>query len=84
MSLSTSRPAPRPWIDLSLFAMFAVHRWAISFLVFVAPVDGYKIIHVLPHDPSAFTQGLVHVDGHLYEITGLNGHSSIRMVGRKV
>jgi glutaminyl-peptide cyclotransferase len=45
-----------------------------------APVDGYKIIHVYPHDPGAFTQGLVYVDGHLYESTGLNGRSSIRMI----
>ena len=44
------------------------------------PVDGYKIINTYPHDHSAFTQGLVYVDGHLYESTGREGHSSIRMV----
>jgi glutaminyl-peptide cyclotransferase len=44
------------------------------------PVDGYQIINTYPHDPSAFTQGLVYVDGHLYESTGREGHSSIRMV----
>jgi len=42
--------------------------------------DGYQIVHVYPHDPSAFTQGLVYSDGHLYESTGLNGQSSLRMV----
>ena len=42
--------------------------------------DGYQIVHAYPHDPNAFTQGLVYVDGHLYESTGLNGHSSLRMV----
>src|SRR5258708_32946006 len=42
--------------------------------------DGYEIVHVYPHDPDAFTQGLVYVDGHLYESTGRNGKSSIRMV----
>jgi glutamine cyclotransferase len=42
--------------------------------------DGYQITHVYPHDPDAFTQGLVYQDGHLYESTGLNGRSSIRMV----
>jgi glutaminyl-peptide cyclotransferase len=41
---------------------------------------GYQVVHVYPHDPNAFTQGLVYVDGHLYESTGLNGRSSIRMV----
>ena len=42
--------------------------------------DTYRIVHVYPHDSSAFTQGLVFVDGHLYESTGLNGKSSLRMV----
>jgi glutaminyl-peptide cyclotransferase len=44
------------------------------------PRDGYRIIHIYPHDPRAFTQGLVYVDGRLYESTGGNGRSSIRMV----
>jgi len=43
-------------------------------------VDSYQIVHTFPHDPSAFTQGLVYTDGHLYESTGRAGHSSIRMV----
>jgi glutamine cyclotransferase len=42
--------------------------------------DGYQIVRVYPHDPDAFTQGLVYVDGHLYESTGRNGKSSIRIV----
>jgi glutaminyl-peptide cyclotransferase len=42
--------------------------------------DTYRVIHVYPHDPSAFTQGLVYSDGHLYESTGLNGQSSLRMI----
>lgn len=42
--------------------------------------DGYRIIHTYPHDSKAFTQGLIYVDGHLYESTGLNGQSSVRMV----
>jgi glutamine cyclotransferase len=42
--------------------------------------DQYRVVHVYPHDPEAFTQGLVYHDGHLYESTGLNGRSSIRMV----
>jgi glutaminyl-peptide cyclotransferase len=40
----------------------------------------YQIVHIYPHDPKAFTQGLIYVDGHLYESTGLNGQSSLRMV----
>jgi glutamine cyclotransferase len=45
-----------------------------------APVAQYRVVHVFPHDPEAFTQGLVYLDGFLYEGTGLNGRSSIRKV----
>jgi glutamine cyclotransferase len=45
-----------------------------------AQTEKYKIVHVFPHDPSAFTQGLIYKDGFLYEGTGLNGKSSIRKV----
>jgi len=41
--------------------------------------DTYQVIHTYPHDPTGFTQGLIYVDGHLYESTGLNGRSSLRM-----
>jgi glutamine cyclotransferase len=45
-----------------------------------AKPDTYRVIHTYPHDSKAFTQGLAFVDGHLYESTGLNGKSSLRMV----
>lgn len=41
---------------------------------------GYEVIQTYPHDPKAFTQGLVYVDGFLYEGTGMYGASSIRKV----
>jgi glutamine cyclotransferase len=41
--------------------------------------DGYRVVHAYPHDAGAFTQGLVFVDGHLYESTGVKGRSSLRM-----
>ncbi|MGE4412901.1 MAG: glutaminyl-peptide cyclotransferase [Candidatus Caldatribacteriota bacterium] len=44
------------------------------------PIFSYKIIDVFPHDPEAFTQGLVWEDGFLYEGTGLYGDSSLRKV----
>ena len=40
----------------------------------------YKIVKVYPHDPEAYTQGLVYKDGYFYEGTGLNGRSSLRKV----
>ena len=45
-----------------------------------APVQGFKLIASYPHDPAAFTQGLVFADGEFYESTGLNGESSLRRV----
>ena len=42
--------------------------------------DTYQIVHTYPHDQDAYTQGLFYLDGHLYESTGLNGQSSLRMV----
>jgi glutamine cyclotransferase len=41
--------------------------------------DGFQVIHTYPHDAQAFTQGLIYVDGHLYESTGIVGRSSLRM-----
>ena len=40
----------------------------------------YEVVNVHPHDPAAFTQGLIFKDGFLYESTGLNGGSSLRKV----
>ena len=42
-------------------------------------VYGYRVVHIYPHDAKAFTQGLVFLDGKLYESTGLNGQSSVRI-----
>lgn len=38
------------------------------------------MVHTYPHEANAFTQGLVFADGHLYESTGLEGQSTLRMV----
>ena len=44
------------------------------------PVYTYRVNNVYPHDPFAFTQGLVYRDGFLYEGTGQRGRSSLRRV----
>ena len=44
------------------------------------PTYDFKVVRSYPHDPQAFTQGLLYRDGFLYESTGLNGKSSIRKV----
>ena len=43
------------------------------------PVQGFEIVRAYPHDPAAFTQGLVWHDGHLFESTG-RVPSSVRKV----
>jgi glutaminyl-peptide cyclotransferase len=39
-----------------------------------------RVLASYPHDPAAFTQGLLLDDGFLLESTGLYGHSSLRRV----
>ena len=40
----------------------------------------YVVLEVLPHDESAFTQGLTFFNGNLYEGTGMHGASQLRHV----
>ncbi len=44
------------------------------------PVYGYEVVRSYPHDPNAFTQGLLFHNGFLYESTGEYGSSSLRKV----
>jgi glutaminyl-peptide cyclotransferase len=44
------------------------------------PVHEYRIVREYPHDPEAFTQGLIYWNGFLYESTGPTGRSSLRKV----
>jgi glutaminyl-peptide cyclotransferase len=56
----------------------------------LAPIDtsgttlhNIRVVNVYPHDPDAFTQGLVFHKGYIYEGTGIPGQSSIRKVELK-
>lgn len=44
------------------------------------PVERVEIVRTFPHDRSAFTEGLLFLDGRIYESTGLEGRSEIREV----
>jgi glutaminyl-peptide cyclotransferase len=44
------------------------------------PAESYRVVHEYPHDPDAFTQGLLYENGSLFESTGLPGRSSLRRV----
>ncbi len=44
------------------------------------PAYAYDVVATYPHDPAAFTQGLLIEDGQLYESTGQLGTSWVRKV----
>lgn len=47
----------------------------------IIPVYTYRVVHTYPHDPSAFTQGLVYEKADtLIEGTGLYGQSTLRRI----
>ena len=43
----------------------------------------YELVETMPHDATAFTQGLLWHDGFLYESTGGYGQSTLRKVEPK-
>src|ERR1700741_1310808 len=45
-----------------------------------SPVVSVETVRSYPHDPTAFTQGLVFHDGRLYESTGRYRESTLRRV----
>lgn len=69
-----ARTAPRVFLALVVVAMLAGCRAQ-------AP-EAWRaeVVARHPHDPGAFTQGLVWHDGFLFESTGLYGSSSLRRV----
>lgn len=61
---------------------------ALAWLLVVVPAVAqaetrWTLVKSYPHDPKAFTEGLLWADGGLYESTGLNGVSDIRQVRLK-
>ncbi|MEX2573607.1 MAG: glutaminyl-peptide cyclotransferase [Balneolaceae bacterium] len=43
----------------------------------------YQVVNTWPHNTDAFTQGLIFLNGYLYESTGRHGQSSLRKVDLK-
>ena len=70
----------QPFVFRALAAAIAVAAGAfwLASAAFVPAGDTYRVIHAYPHDEHAFTQGLIYLNGHLYESTGLPGRSSLR------
>lgn len=84
MSRNLIRRPGWPLLLLSLslggFGLIGIERSAHAESSRTAPVQGYEVVRVYPHARDAFTQGLIFLDGYLYESTGLNGASSLRKV----
>jgi glutaminyl-peptide cyclotransferase len=69
-------PWPSTTARLTLICLLA----SLCSMAAEAPVYGYRVVHTYAHDPQAFTQGLIYLDGVLYESTGQYGESSVRKV----
>lgn len=76
---ATSQPSPSP-VATSTEVAAATPVAPAQATPAEVPVYTYKVLKTYPHDPKAFTQGLVFEDGIFYEGTGLNGQSSLRRV----
>lgn len=66
----------KPGLGLAALLML----WCGVVLADSAPVLGYRVVASYPHDPNAFTQGLIFIDGKLYESAGHYGRSTLRRV----
>jgi glutamine cyclotransferase len=68
-------------LALTLFALIAACRTpGVKPVAAEAPIWGVEIVAEYPHDPEAFTQGLLVADGRLYESTGNYRSSELREV----
>jgi glutamine cyclotransferase len=66
------------WVLIRIFAK--PPQVTSSLPAVLEPLMAYEVIAEYPHDPQAFTQGLIYLDGFFYESTGLYGESSLRKV----
>jgi glutamine cyclotransferase len=65
---------------LTVLAIVAVAFEALPSSQTSTPLYRYTVVNSFPHDPGAFTQGLIFRDGALFESTGYHGTSSLRKV----
>lgn len=63
-----------------MFLVIVVIVGAIYISPFSSESTTFHILNIYPHDTEAFTQGLVYLDGELFEGTGLYGESTLRRV----
>lgn len=70
-----------PLVAFSVIAVLIGLTWYVAGISKPLPrFYAYQVVAEYPHDPTAFTEGLLFNNGFLYESTGLNGRSSLRKV----
>jgi glutaminyl-peptide cyclotransferase len=69
----------RPLGKMALAIALIAASWLVQAHAAV-PEYTAEIVKTYPHDPNAFTEGLLFRNGFLYESTGRNGQSAIREV----
>ena len=80
---ASSQQPPKRYGLLALFLLISVGGTFLAIAMRPSrPLPQFRAIAIAkyPHDPAAFTQGLVWEEGVLWESTGLEGESSIRKV----
>nr|WP_294557476.1 glutaminyl-peptide cyclotransferase [uncultured Rhodopila sp.] len=70
--------AARIFITAAAVLIAGIAAVAASHARAAVPEYGFTVVKAYPHDPAAFTEGLLFQNGYLYESTGLEGRSSIR------
>jgi glutaminyl-peptide cyclotransferase len=68
---------PKPSLRLLLALVLSITAFPLWAEI---PVYRAKVVNTYPHDTAAFTEGLLYLDGHLYESTGEQGASWVRKV----
>ena len=56
-----------------IIAVVLAGFWVVAQPAASTPEYTVRVLHVYPHDPASFTQGLEYHGGFLYEGTGLEG-----------
>lgn len=74
---------PRRWGLIAMFLLITIGGTYLAMWMRPGPDVArltYRVVNKYPHDPQAFTQGLLFADGKLYESTGQEGESTLREV----
>lgn len=75
-----SRPSPSLGTLQGTGILFYLLAAVLLGCAHAVPTERLEVVRTFPHDPEAYTQGLVFYDGRIFESTGMHGRSSVREV----